>query len=109
MLSTLSKLGLEYSFFVSTLHSGRASIRNWKMNSLDAFVESLIQEKDKLLQMGVLRTSKNLSLLLTNSNNAQSRGNVCRNSAAGADIACSSTMYGTSIEQNTIVVYPFPR
>ena len=32
------------------------------MPSLDAFVESLIQEKDKLVQMGVIQTSKNQAL-----------------------------------------------
>ena len=44
------------------------------MPSLDSFVESLIQEQDKLVQMGVLRTSKNLALLVTNSNNTQEIG-----------------------------------
>ena len=74
MISILSKLGSEYSVFVSTFHSGRASIRNWKMPSLDAFVESLIQEQDKLVQMGVIQTSKNQALLMTDSNDAQERG-----------------------------------
>ena len=44
------------------------------MPSLDAFVESLIQEKDKLAQMGVLRTSKNLALFMTKSNKVQASG-----------------------------------
>ena len=64
MLSMLSKLVSEYSVFVSTLHSGRASIPNWNMPSLDDFVESLIQEQDKLVQMGVIQTSKNQALLV---------------------------------------------
>ena len=34
---------------------------------------------------------------------------ICRNSAIDADTAYSSTLYGTSIEQNTTIVYPFPR
>ena len=51
VLSILSKLGLEYSIFVSTFHSGKSYILNWKMPSLAAFVESLIQEQDKLIQM----------------------------------------------------------
>ena len=33
---------------------------------------------------------------------------VCRNSATSADTACSSTLYGTSIEKNTTTVYAFP-
>ena len=44
------------------------------MPCLDDFAESLIQEQDKLVQMGVLQTSKNLALLMKNSNNAQARG-----------------------------------
>ena len=74
VLSVRSKLGSEYFVFVSSFHCRRASIPNWKMPSLDAFVESLIQEQDKLVQMGVLRTSKNLALLVTDSNNVQSKG-----------------------------------
>ena len=50
------------------------SIPNWKMPSLDAFVESLILEKDKLVQMGVIQTSKNQAFLVTYSNNVQERG-----------------------------------
>ena len=45
-------------------HVGRVSIPNWKIPSLDTFVESLIQKQDKLIQMGVLvNDSNNLSLL----------------------------------------------
>ena len=44
------------------------------MPSLYAFVESLIQEKDKLVQMRVIQTSKNQALLMTDSNNAQEKG-----------------------------------
>ena len=44
------------------------------MSSLDAFVESLIQEQDKLVQMGVIQTSKNQALLMIESINAQEIG-----------------------------------
>ena len=54
VLLVLSKIGSEYSVFVSTFHSERTSIPNWKIPSLYAFVESLIQEKDKLVQMGLI-------------------------------------------------------
>ena len=74
MLSVLSKLGSDYPIFVSTFHSGRASIPNWKMPSLDAFAEFLIQEHDKLVQRGVIQTSKNQALLVTYLNNVQERG-----------------------------------
>ena len=74
MLSVLSKIHSEYLVFVSTFHSGRASIPNWNMPSLYAFVESLIQDQDKLVQMGVIQTSKNQALLMSDSNNVQARG-----------------------------------
>ena len=74
VLSILINIGSEYSFFVSTFHFDIYSIPNWNIPCLDAFVESLIQEKDKLVQMGVLQTSKNLALLVTDSNNVQVRG-----------------------------------
>ena len=37
VLSVLSKLGSEFSIFVSTIHSRIVSIPNWKMSSLDDF------------------------------------------------------------------------
>ena len=74
MLSILRKLGTNYSVFVSIFHFGRASIPNWKMPSLDSFVESLIHDQDKLVQMGVLHTSKNQALLVTDSTKAQAKG-----------------------------------
>ena len=73
MLLVLTKLGSEYSVFVSTFHTGD-SIPNWKMPSLDSYFESLIQEQDKLVQMGVIQTSKNQALLVTDSNIVQARG-----------------------------------
>ena len=75
MLFVLRKLGSEYSIFVSTFHFGRASIPNWKIPSLDGFDESLIQEQDKLVQMGVLQTYKNRDLLMLDSTNVQDKGN----------------------------------
>ena len=74
-LSMLNKIGNEYFVFVSKFHSGIDSIPNWKMPSLDSFVESLIQEQDKLVQMGVLQASKNQALLMSDSTNAQAKGN----------------------------------
>ena len=74
VLSILIKPGLEYSVFVSTFHFRRASIPNWKIPSLDSFAESLIHDQDKLVQMGVLQTSKNQSLSMSNLKNSQARG-----------------------------------
>ena len=44
ILSILSKLGHEYSVFVSTFHATRLAISNWKMPSLSTLFESLAKE-----------------------------------------------------------------
>ena len=67
VLSILSKLGPEYSVFVSIFHSKRESFPDWKVPSLDSFFESLIKEQDKLMRMGVIKTSKDQALLVTDS------------------------------------------
>ena len=41
ILSILSKLGADYSFFVSTFHSVKLSTPNWKIPTLEYFIESL--------------------------------------------------------------------
>ena len=74
VLSALSNLGSEYSVFFFTFHSGRNSIPNWKLPYLDSFVESLIQDQDNLVQMGVIQTSKNQALFMLDSKNAKSKG-----------------------------------
>ena len=58
ILSILSKLGPEYSFFVSTLHATRIVVSNWKIPSLCTFFDSLKKEQGKLIQMGSLKYSK---------------------------------------------------
>ena len=45
-------------FCVSTFHTGNLTIPNWKTPTLNAFIESLTNEHDKLVQMGSLRSSK---------------------------------------------------
>ena len=74
MLSILTKLGSKYSVFVSIFHSGRDSILNWNIPSLDSVFESLIHEKEKLIQMGVINTSKYQALLVTESTKVQAKG-----------------------------------
>ena len=41
ILAILSKLGSNYSVFVSTIHASKLTTRNWKMPSLVDFMESL--------------------------------------------------------------------
>ena len=43
------------------------------MSSLDDFTKSLIQEQDKLIQTGTLRSSTNQALLASETKNAQAR------------------------------------
>ena len=73
MLSILSKIRPEYYVFVSIFHSIRDSFLDWKIPSLDSFSESLIKEKDKLIRMGVIKTSKDQDLLVTNSSKEKSK------------------------------------
>ena len=54
ILAILSKLGENYSIFVSTFHSVKLSTPNWKMPTLNPFIESIIQEHEKLIQMGII-------------------------------------------------------
>jgi hypothetical protein len=58
-LTILSKLGLEYSMFVSTFHSVRlTSIATWVIPSLETFIESLTGEKNKLINIGKIKGPK---------------------------------------------------
>ena len=52
ILAILSKLGADYSVFVSTFSAGKLTTPGWKMPTLNAFIESLTSEHDKLVQMG---------------------------------------------------------
>jgi hypothetical protein len=56
VLTILSILGPELSVFVSTFHTIIfASGATWKMPSLEDFIESLTQEKTKLINMGTIK------------------------------------------------------
>jgi hypothetical protein len=56
VLTIFSKIGLEFSVFVSTFHSIKfASGANWKMPSLKDFIKSLTQEQTKFINMGTIR------------------------------------------------------
>ena len=47
-LAIRSKLGPKYAVFVSCFHTIRLTRRaNWKMSTLNTFIESLIHEQDK--------------------------------------------------------------
>ena len=69
-------MGLEYSVFVSTFHSTKLAVQNWRMSSLDAFIDTLTQEKVKLIQMETLKTSKYHALSTLGIKNLKSKGNL---------------------------------
>jgi hypothetical protein len=51
----LAKLGTTYFVFVSTFHATREDLGDsYNEPTLDSFCDSLIREKDKLLQFGVI-------------------------------------------------------
>ena len=49
ILAILSKLGADYLVFFSTFHVGKLTTPGWKILSLNAFIESLTSEHDKLV------------------------------------------------------------
>ena len=62
ILTILFKLGADYLVFVSTFHAGKLTTLGWKIPSLNAFIESLTSEHDKLVQMGIIIASHDQSL-----------------------------------------------
>jgi hypothetical protein len=59
VLTILSKLGPEFSVFISTFHQVKLSSRaTCKMSSLEEFIESLTQEQTKLINMGKIKGPK---------------------------------------------------
>ena len=74
ILAILSKLGLDYSVFVSSFHMGKLTTPNWKIPSLDAFIKTLTNEHDKLVHMGILRSSKDQALFASGSKYSKGKG-----------------------------------
>ena len=75
ILSILTKLNAYYSVFVSTFQTVRLTTPNWKMPTLDAFIQSLTSENDKLIQMGIIQSSKDLALVARGDKVANDKGN----------------------------------
>jgi hypothetical protein len=70
VLTILSKLGPEYTFFVSTFHSVRLAFgATWKIHSLEVFIESLTHEHNKLINMGKIKGPKVHALVLQDGRN----------------------------------------
>jgi hypothetical protein len=59
VLTILSKIGPELSIFVSTFHFVKFAFgATWNIPSLEEFIESLTQEKTKLINMGKIKGPK---------------------------------------------------
>ena len=52
ILAILSKLGADYSVFVSTFRAGKLTTLGWNMPTLNAFIESLTNEQTSLSRWG---------------------------------------------------------
>ena len=79
ILAILSKLGADYSVFVSTFHAGKLTTHGWKMPSLNAFIESLTSEHDKLVQMGIIRSSSDQALHVSGPKDLKGKGKQQKN------------------------------
>jgi hypothetical protein len=72
VFTILSKLGPDYSVFVSTFHTQSLTAGAlWTMPSLETFIEALIQEEGKLINMGVIKNSKAHALDAHDDNSSQ--------------------------------------
>ena len=76
ILSILSKLHPEFSVFVSTFHSGILTLRNWQIPTLSSFIESLTEEQENLVQMGIIKAKDQaLAMGVSNSSKGKSKAN----------------------------------
>ena len=60
--------------FVSTFSAGKRTTPRWKMPSLNAFIESLTSEHDKLVQMGIIRSSCDQALFASIPKDSNGKG-----------------------------------
>jgi len=65
VLTILSKLGHEFSVFVSTFRSVRFTFGStWNMPSLEDFIESMTQEKNNLINLGTIKGPRAYALTM---------------------------------------------
>ena len=62
-MTILSKIGPNYSVFVSTFYATKLTARTWNIPKLIEFMQSLTQEQDKLVMMGTIKPSKDQVLV----------------------------------------------
>ena len=79
-MTIISKLGPDYSLFVSTFYATKLIARTWKIHRLIEFMESLTQEKDKLVMMGTIKPSKYQALVIRDLKVDSKGKNIYKNS-----------------------------
>ena len=79
ILTILSKLGADYSVFVSTFRAGKLTTPGWKMPTLNAFIEYLTSEHDKLIQMGIIISSHDHALHVSRPKDIKGKGKQQKN------------------------------
>ena len=65
--------------FVSTFCVGKLTTPGWKIPSLNAFIESLTSEHDKLVQMGIIISSCDQALHVSGPKDMKSKGKQQKN------------------------------
>ena len=75
ILAILFKLGADYLVFVSTFHVGKLTTPGWNIPSLNAFIEFLTSEHDKLVQMGIIISSHDQALYASGPKYLKGKGN----------------------------------
>ena len=75
ILAILSKIGADYSMFVSAFRAGKLTTPGWKIPTLNAFIESLTSEHDKLVHMGIIISSHDQALHVLKPKYLKGKGN----------------------------------
>ena len=79
ILSILSKLWDEYSFFISAFRAGKLTTPRWKIPTLNAFIESLTSKHDKLVHMGIIEFSRDQALYVLGPKDLKCKGKQQKN------------------------------
>ena len=67
-------------------HSKQESFPDWKLPALNSFSDFLIKEQDKLIRMGVIQTSKDQAILVTDSSKVQPKGKSKKKDPKAVDL-----------------------
>ena len=79
ILAILSNIGADYLVFVSTFHARKLTTPGWKIPSLNAFIESLTSQHDKLVQMGITKSSRDQALYASGPKYLKGKGKQQKN------------------------------